>query len=660
LPYIPGKRLKGCLRECGLDIISVDERYADAFDALFGETGKLVPGALTVGNGQLENYDGLALENGAAHRSELAEICTSVRSRTKMEEGKYAPGTLRTVRVLNKGQVYEFPVSLTDDTLDLFNMCVKSLRSMGLNRSRGLGEVVCSLTDGAAQSGEAFHISDCLGQKSFSYEIRLTEPVISAERNGKPLGCEDYIFGSAVLGAFAARYFEKTGLPRAEAYKDPDFRRIFLDGAVKFTAAMPSKDGNTYYPAPAMLKTNKLATVLSDESDGIPPVEADAENPICRRLGGFVSFDGNVVRHHKPQKLTFIHHARPADKGKGHAAGAEDRADKAGGEMFTYEALAPGQTFAGSVIGSGDDLRLLSGLFTEDNILRIGRSRTAQYGKAEIRSASVNAQMNDMALNDGDKFRLVAITPVILEDANGINTTDLNVIKDTLGEDLAIVRYACSETTIAGYNGKWLLPRGQERAIAEGSVIVFKYNGSGARLQVNFIGKRTGEGFGRIRLEPVPKADAFKFPESDATAAADTGQGLSQKVIELRAGKKAASEGAKYGESPQAPPKNANLHRLVSALNKSAGFAEFAQKLDDIKQPEQKIAALVFATGKDKWYFKTNAEHLKISHIENLLKQRGYDYKAYRIFLTNAAQKIKQKRRNNGENAPEGGDNDAK
>ncbi|MDR2940153.1 MAG: hypothetical protein LBV08_07530, partial [Clostridiales bacterium] len=23
LPYIPGKRLKGCLRECGLDILSV-------------------------------------------------------------------------------------------------------------------------------------------------------------------------------------------------------------------------------------------------------------------------------------------------------------------------------------------------------------------------------------------------------------------------------------------------------------------------------------------------------------------------------------------------------------------------------------------------------------------------------------------------------------
>jgi CRISPR-associated protein Csx10 len=37
LPYIPGKRLKGCLRECGLDIVSVDESYGGVFDALFGE-----------------------------------------------------------------------------------------------------------------------------------------------------------------------------------------------------------------------------------------------------------------------------------------------------------------------------------------------------------------------------------------------------------------------------------------------------------------------------------------------------------------------------------------------------------------------------------------------------------------------------------------------
>jgi len=112
LPYIPSKRLKGCLRECGLDIVSVDASYESDFDKLFGETGKLVPGALIIGNGRLENYDEIIRSLGSAHRSELAEVYTSVISRTKMEDGKFAQGTLRTIRFLNKKQKYEFPVTV--------------------------------------------------------------------------------------------------------------------------------------------------------------------------------------------------------------------------------------------------------------------------------------------------------------------------------------------------------------------------------------------------------------------------------------------------------------------------------------------------------------------------------------------------------------------
>ena len=38
-PYIPGKRIKGCLRECGLDILSVDNSYEADFSRLFGSIG---------------------------------------------------------------------------------------------------------------------------------------------------------------------------------------------------------------------------------------------------------------------------------------------------------------------------------------------------------------------------------------------------------------------------------------------------------------------------------------------------------------------------------------------------------------------------------------------------------------------------------------------
>jgi CRISPR-associated protein Csx10 len=656
LPYIPAKRLKGVLREHGLDILSVDESYSGVFDKLFGETGKLTPGTLHISNGRLKNYNGIVREIAQAHRSELAEVYTSVRSRTKMEGGKAAPGALRALRVLNRKQVFEFPVTLSEDTLELFQMCVKSLRSMGLNRSRGLGEVKCALVDAAPRSG--VHFSPVNNGKNenparFSYALELLEPVIIADRTGKPLNTEGYIFGSAILGALAVKYIEKHGLPREKAYEDEDFRKIFLDGGVTFTAAFGYKDGNVYYPAPAVLKTDKLGVRLSDGSNGITE-EANENNPICKRLGGFISVKDGKISTFRPEKTSFAHHARPDDKSKGHAT-----ADA--GEFFTYEALSAGQLFAGSIIGGSAYVEALAGLFSDGDILRIGRSRTAQYGRVRIAPLDFGARHAGLSLISGKKYRLIAVTPIILEDSNGINVMDVKTLTDTLGlgEGLEILKFVCSETTAAGYNGKWLLPRAQERAFAEGSTIVFKYSGEDTTLYKEFVGKRTGEGFGQIRLEPVPEADGFTFEcETDNTNMPEAV--ILPAIAALRTEKEAVSKGARYGEDLKNPPRNANLQRVITALGISGDFKRFAELLCGIKQPEQKTSALAFAARQDKWYFKTDAKRLTAGHIVGLLKSVEYEYADYKKFLNAAAQRIKQKRRNgSGGKSGNGGENNA-
>ena len=40
LPFIPAKRLKGCLRECAEEIKDSDSKYQAAFDKLFGKPGR--------------------------------------------------------------------------------------------------------------------------------------------------------------------------------------------------------------------------------------------------------------------------------------------------------------------------------------------------------------------------------------------------------------------------------------------------------------------------------------------------------------------------------------------------------------------------------------------------------------------------------------------
>ena len=707
LPYIPGKRLKGCLRECGLDILSVHSDYESLFGRLFGQTGQAVPGDLSIGNGRLTGYQEIIKRLPSIHPSELAEIYTSTRSRTKMENNKAAPGTLRTVRVLNRVDVFEFPITVEANSLGFLSMCVKSLRSMGLNRSRGLGEVQCEIVnvENPLSNNIRFVISDYGNAKAFSYLLTLAEPVISAERSGKPYACEEYIFGSAVLGAFAARYMKMFSLDPQTAYTDEEFRRIFLEDGVTFTAAMPYVNGETYYPAPLSLEANKTETRLVDKSGGIPE-ENDKSDPIRKKLSGFISIqkessekgqegcpEKRAVKRMRPNKTAYIHHSRPKNKGMAHSDGNQPEGthvptsqDGSGhhvepdkGHLYTYEALSKGQTFAGHVVGKKEDLELLMRLFADktdanNDTLRIGRSRTAQYGKVKI-SAEIDhvASQNILKLKKDDEFRLVVITPLILEDECGINTMDLTNLMKLLDSELELIRSISTETVVAGYYGKWLLPKPQSRAIAEGSVIVFKYKGNGATLADGFFGLRNGEGFGQVRFESIPKDDAFKF--CDTTSKQETGSPneplwqihdgecggsdneISQKVLNLRAEKNAITGGTIYGNerSLMDPPLNNGLQRILSAMKASGDFRQFARKLCDIKQAGQRGAVLLFVCDKEGFYFKTDSTRLQPNHIEKLLMDRAIKlfpkipeaerYDLYSKFLAAAATRIMQIRR---------------
>jgi hypothetical protein len=519
---------------------------------------------------------------------------------------------------------------------------------MGLNRSRGLGEIKCSLLDAGLQTGAKFSIYNSGDEHGFSYTLELAEPVISAERNGRTQETEGYIFGTAIHGAFAARYIEKRGLSRQNAHKDPDFRRIFLENGVKFTAALPYADGQIYYPAPAVLRTDKLKNRLFDESLEFYDDSKDSnpDYPICMRLGGFITISLNgEVRTASPQRTAFIHHSRPANRAIAPATGS-------GGDLYTYEALSARQIFAGSVIGNAEDVQALADLFSDNGILRIGRSRTAQYGKARIAGSESVFVRNSLILKTGELYRLVAITPLILEDENGVNKVDVNIVRNCLGSDFEIIRSVCSETIVSGYYSKWLLPRRQERAIAEGSTIVFRYSGRGTTLNIDFMGKRTGEGFGQFRLEAVPDATAFSLAsESGAPPTKDAD--ILPNIEKLRAKKEAVSKGIEYAETrfvvtPERDnaPKGANLANVLAALMEASNFKELAEMLLAIKQPEQKNNALAFATGKGKQYFQTDANHLDSLHIKKLLEQTGYgEYEAYQKYLNAAAQRIKEKRR---------------
>ena len=88
----------------------------------------------------------------------------------------------------------------------------------------------------------------------------------------------DAISGSIVRGMIAARFIEVQNLGRA-AHESEAFRRLFA-GALKFSAAYPSKGGESAMRLPLSLQKDKLSSALAD----------------------FAASDGTALKGYKPLK----------------------------------------------------------------------------------------------------------------------------------------------------------------------------------------------------------------------------------------------------------------------------------------------------------------------------------------------------------------------
>lgn len=211
--------------------------------------------------------------------------------------------------------------------------------------------------------------------KSFALAIRLIDDVLLA-RSSQTTGSRetlDHIPGSALLGVVASRLY--SGLEPHDAWT------IFHSGAVRFGLGAPAlvQDGRATLsvPAPLSLHYVKARGSKAAEQDGfgalenrIHPREVDGQLEQLRNV--WLTNDGRWIR---PRK-------REASR----TAIAPDTGVAAEGQLFAYEALAAGQTFVASVefdASVADSLvdKVVAAL---SGRVRLGRSRAAEYGRAQI------------------------------------------------------------------------------------------------------------------------------------------------------------------------------------------------------------------------------------------------------------------------------------
>jgi len=149
LPYIPGKTIKGLLKDSLLDIADLEhqENLSQKIDSLFGKEVKkdkkvigTKPGTLFFSDAEINTSE----QDDIIKNNLSGQLYKNIASTRIDENGIAKKSSLRTMEVC-------IPVNLegeiSGDGLDLtlFEMAFKWTRQLGVNRNRGLGRCKFSI-----------------------------------------------------------------------------------------------------------------------------------------------------------------------------------------------------------------------------------------------------------------------------------------------------------------------------------------------------------------------------------------------------------------------------------------------------------------------------------------------------------------------------------
>lgn len=556
VPYIPAKRVKGCLLEAGRELAAHGIIKEELLYRIFGTPGMEQGGAICIGDAHIHSVPGYLLkpesteqipagdyerlqrllkEYPGTEMSLVEEIFTRNRTRTALEKetGTAKEHSLRTFQVVPAGIIFSCRIEgeLNREEEEALQLCARGLRHMGIGITRGMGEVCCRLYGEESETecetektteAEISGLSDFRDEDemTLAYEVELESPVIMASTGEESA---DQIPANAILGALAGMYVKRHSLGE-NAHEDEDFRRIFLRDGVQFGNAFLKKEGIQFVPAP------KAFAMPKEDKERWFNIMADTQNLRRKNISGQIFLEDTSLYTASPKKEIHFHHARPADRGIGHAL--NDRAEDTSaptGQFFQYIALSKGQTFAGSWKGKGRDLRELAVCLEQNQYrLKLGRSKTAEYGNCRIRiirDTSDRNQENHSA--KGKEWLVWLLSPLVFRNPqNGEYETDKEWLKGQMKEKLKgitieISDAICGYTVVDGYNAKWRLPMQACPAFSAGSSFYIKADREIEARELEDVrwGMLTGKGCGQIKAvlwENCQQGDLRKesFPAS--------------------------------------------------------------------------------------------------------------------------------------------------
>jgi CRISPR-associated protein Csx10 len=401
--------------------------------------------------------------------------------------------------------------------------------------------------------------------KYLRYTLTLKAPAIVSTLSGDPNSSitQPFISGGAVRGVLAGEL-----LNQGVSADSADFRRLILEGDVRFLHAYPANGSGRSLPAPIPWRKRKgheQATTFdlsaytgliesasfNSGDDGEVEIEPEDVWPTASlvRIGfPFLEFSGSTARGLLIRTDARSHQQRDRVKGRAWKTTREDGSEEAHGALFAYEYLEPGQTFQGWIqvlteTESDPDaiIEKIKNILNQRQIA-VGRSRRAGYGgAATISFASTEnheALWGDVQQDDvpaASQFRAYLLSACIARDpfAGQVDPCALlGLLVQRLGGVVNIQRILWDFETVGGFNRKWQLEVPQALAVKAGSMIVLKANQAVSadvlrQIEHEALGERRIEGFGRlaflkegtlkIRIEPDDRENE-PYPQPNGPA----------------------------------------------------------------------------------------------------------------------------------------------
>lgn len=505
LPYIPAKRLKGCIREAALELVEFGLYSKEVFVHLFGKEGNAVS-AFTVSNAYLKNYQNYVkdLENEKdevlKHPQNVLGLYTYTRTQTALnaETGTADPTSLRTMRVVKKNLDFEsavcFAKNCGEEERRLLEDAAKLVAHIGIHRTRGLGSVKIETEESEDISANKVMVpaksevdagADTNGRVRLAYTITLNAPMLCKSAEGNQARTQDYIEGGKLLGLIA-------GAMGMETFKSMSTDELFISNAYI------TCEGKRCTPLAASLQREKDQKF--DEEGQMEVYDLlSGEIPVKQLTSihaGYMSKDGYVKN--VDTEIQY-HHRRPEDKSIGRVSGKDDSS------FYQLESMRKNQQFTGYILADKDNAwKICKALGTLTDI-RMGYARNAEYGEVTLEVCVEAPESREKKIVHDFVLKLNA--PAILYNAGGMFSADMDVLKEYLEEELHVPDLEISQAflkyePVGGFNVTWKRRKPAALTIGRGSV--FKVSSEQgvdiSGLDGAFIGERVSEGYGELEV----------------------------------------------------------------------------------------------------------------------------------------------------------------